>query len=163
MTHAKFASMTDDYMRCVVEYTGDVNELKTDGTAFIEASTVYGQLEDLKWEGDVRDISHGTGLRYPETGETVPLPVSFEVKKDALNGKNLPDIGSSYKTLDDADRWDWKPLNAEEFERYQREQRREDGYRIFTTEDELDMEIQTRDAETAQELADSPDMVEVTE
>lgn len=154
--------MSDEYVRCVVEYDGDLTDLQQDGRAFIEATAIYRQLEDLRWEGVVQDVVYGSVLRDPKTSETAPLPVSFELRTDLVNESRLPEPGRYHRTVDGADRWTWEPLDVETFEQYRREQIREDGYDIFQAQ-ELDMEVHTRIDDVADGLEEDDRMEKVTE
>lgn len=155
--------MSDEYLRCVVQYEDNPNALEQDGRAFIEADAIYRQLEDMRWEGYVRDIRYAGLLKHTEQGDAVPLPISFELRKDCLDDRRLPEPGRYWKTVDSADRWSWGPLDEEQFEQYKRELRQEAGYDIFVAADDLDMEVQTRSDAVAARLADSSDWEQFTD
>jgi hypothetical protein len=155
--------MTDEYLRCVVQYNDGPAALEQDGRAFIEADAINRQLADMRWEGYVRDIRYAGKLSHSEQERSVPVPITFELRKDCLDERQLPTPGTYWQTIDTADQWSWEPLDADQFEQYQRELQQDAGYEIFDRAGaELDMAIQTRNDGRAAELAESSEWEQFT-
>lgn len=108
--------MSREYVKCVFEYNGNLDDLESDSQAYTELSMINVDLENLKWEGHIRDINYGGSLRSRERGEVVPIPVSFELDQEVFRG-NLNGIDSEVRpfSLLSADNWEYEVLDKEEY------------------------------------------------